>query len=134
MRISDWSSDVCSSDLLWIGAMTWLLLRVVAIGGEAVTELNPYDVADNLRARTRQTQARVLTRTLYVVILLIGVALALMTIPGVRQIGTSLLASAGIGALAIGLAAKPVLGNMLAGLQIALTQPIRIDDVLGIGR
>src|SRR3546814_18606216 len=53
-----------------------------------------------------------------------------MTIPGVRQIGTSLVASAGIGALAIGLAAKPVLGNMLAGLQIALTQPIRIDDVL----
>jgi len=118
------------SAVVWIGAITWLLLRAVAIGGEAVTELNPYDAADNLRARTRQTQARVLTRTAYVVILLVGVALALMTIPGVRQIGTSLLASAGIGALAIGLAAKPVLGNLLAGLQLALTQPIRIDDVL----
>jgi hypothetical protein len=118
------------SAVVWVGAITWLLLRAVAIGGEAVVELNPYDAADNLRARTRLTQARVLTRTLYVVILLIGVALALMTIPGVRQIGTSLLASAGIGALAIGLAAKPVLGNLLAGLQIALTQPIRIDDVL----
>src|SRR3546814_6786954 len=70
------------SAVLWIGAMTWLLLRVVAIGGEAVTELNPYDVADNLRARTRQNQARGLTRTRYVVILLISVALALMTIPG----------------------------------------------------
>jgi small-conductance mechanosensitive channel len=120
------------SAIIWIGSLTWLMLRAVAIGGDAVVELNPYNVADNLRARTRLTQARVLTRTLYVIILLIGVALALMTIPGVRQIGASLLASAGIGALAVGLAAKPVLGNLLAGLQIALTQPIRIDDVLVI--
>src|SRR3546814_16269057 len=110
--------------------MTWLLLRVVAIGGEAVTELNPDDVADNLRARTRQTQARVLTRTLYVVILLIGVALALMTIPGVRQIGPSLLASDGLGALAIGLAAKPVLGNMMAGMPRAPAPRLPSDGVV----
>jgi small-conductance mechanosensitive channel len=53
-----------------------------------------------------------------------------MTIPGVRQLGTSLLASAGLAGLAVGLAAKPVLSNLIAGLQIALTQPIRLDDVV----
>lgn len=119
-----------TSVVLWIGSLTWLALRVVAVAGDAVVELNPYNMADNLHARTLLTRTRVLTRTLYVLILLIGLSLALMTIPGVRQIGTSLLASAGIGALAIGLAARPVLSNLLAGLQLAITQPIRIDDVL----
>jgi len=120
-----------ATGVLWIGAMTWLLLRCVAVAGEAIVQLNPYaDAADNLIARTRLTQARVLTRTLYVVILILGVSIALMTFPSVRQVGTSLLASAGIAGLAIGLAAKPALGNLLAGLQLALTQPIRIDDVL----
>jgi small-conductance mechanosensitive channel len=119
-----------TSGVLWIGAITWLLLRVVSIARDAIIQFNPYDVADNLRARSVLTQSRVLTRTLHMLILLIGVSLALMTFPEVRQIGTSLLASAGIAGLAVGLAAKPVLGNALAGLQIALTQPIRIDDVL----
>jgi small-conductance mechanosensitive channel len=102
----------------------------VSVAGETVVKLNPYDAADNLRARGVLTQTRVLTRTLNVLILLIGVSIALMTFPSVRQVGTSLLASAGIAGLAVGLAAKPVLGNLLAGLQLALTQPIRIDDVL----
>jgi small-conductance mechanosensitive channel len=53
-----------------------------------------------------------------------------LTIPGVRQVGTSLLASAGVAGLAVGFAAKPVLSNLIAGLQIALTQPIRLDDVV----
>ncbi|WP_043113676.1 mechanosensitive ion channel family protein [Solimonas soli] len=118
------------SVVLWIASLTWLALRGVALGGDAVVELNPYNMADNLHARMLLTRTRVLTRTLYVIILLVGLSLALMAIPGVRQIGTSLLASAGIGALAIGLAARPVLGNLLAGLQLAITQPIRIDDVL----
>lgn len=113
-----------------IVAMTIFLLRCVRVAGEAIVAMNPYDAADNLRARSLLTQTKVLTRTLYGVILLIGTSIALMTFPGVRQVGASLLASAGIAGLAVGLAAKPVLGNMLAGLQIALTQPIRIDDVL----
>lgn len=121
-----------TTGVLWIFALTWLLLRAVSLAGETVVRLNPYNAADNLRARRVLTQVRVLTRTLHFLILLVGVSIALMTFPEVRQIGTSLLASAGIAGLAVGLAAKPVLGNLLAGLQIALTQPIRIDDVLVI--
>lgn len=119
-----------ANGVLWIVAITWLLLRWVAVGQAAVLEFNPIDDPDNLIARSRRTQARVLSRALYVVILLIGTAAALMTFPSVRQIGTSLLASAGIAGLAVGLAARPVLSNLLAGIQLALTQPIRIDDVL----
>lgn len=117
-------------NVLWTASATWLALRCVAIARQTVIQRHPYDVADNLRARTVLTQAKVYARTLYVLILLIGVSLILMSFPGVRKFGTSLLASAGIAGLALGLAAKPVLGNLLAGLQIAMTQPIRIDDVL----
>ena len=63
-------------------------------------------------------------------IILLGVSLALMTFPAVRQIGTTLLASAGIMGLVAGIAARPVFGNLIAGLQIALAQPIRLDDVV----
>jgi small-conductance mechanosensitive channel len=88
------------------------------------------DVADNLHARRVLTQARVLGRTASVLIVLLGLAAALMTLPQVRQVGASLLASAGLAGLALGLAAKPVLSNLIAGVQIALTQPIRLDDVV----
>jgi small-conductance mechanosensitive channel len=65
-----------------------------------------------------------------VLIVLLALSMILLTFPNVRQIGTSLLASAGVAGLALGFAAKPVLGNLIAGLQIALTQPIRLDDVV----
>jgi hypothetical protein len=87
-------------------------------------------VADNLEARRVLTQTRVLARIAIGIALFAGLAFILMTFPRARQFGTSLLASAGLSALVIGLAAKSVFGNLLAGLQIALSQPIRIDDVL----
>lgn len=111
-------------------AITWLVVRAVGGVGEAVIRLNPADVGDNLHARRIQTQTRVLARTVMFFVLLIGLASALMTFPGMRQIGTSLLASAGVAGIAAGIAARPVLGNLIAGLQIALTQPIRLDDVV----
>jgi small-conductance mechanosensitive channel len=76
------------------------------------------------------TQVRVLSRTFNVLIVLLALAMILLTFPNVRQIGTSLLASAGVAGLSLGFAAKPVLGNLIAGLQTALTQPIRLDDVV----
>ncbi len=69
-------------------------------------------------------------RGLNIVIVLVGLGAALMTFDSVSKIGTSLLASAGIGGIIIGFAARPVLSNLLAGMQIALTQPLRIDDVV----
>jgi hypothetical protein len=74
----------------------------------------------------------VLARSVMVVIVIIGFGGALMTFPAVRQVGASLLASAGVAGLVAGIAARPVLGNLIAGLQIALSQPIRLDDVVVI--
>jgi small-conductance mechanosensitive channel len=88
------------------------------------------DADDNLSARRIHTQARVLSRTLMMLVVILGVAGALLTIPGMRQVGAGLLASAGLAGLIAGFAAQPILGNLIAGLQIALSQPIRLDDVV----
>jgi small-conductance mechanosensitive channel len=116
--------------LFLIAAFTWLAVRLSTAIAEAVELRYPLDVADNLGARRIQTQTRVLTRTLASIAVLVGISFALLTFPGVRNIGASLLASAGLAGLVVGFAAKPILGNLLAGLQIAVTQPIRIDDVV----
>lgn len=115
-----------------IGAITWLSVRCAAAIGEAIVAAHPLDIADNLHARRIHTQARVLARTVMVLIIIAGVGAALMTFPNVRQIGASLLASAGVAGLVAGIAARPVLGNLIAGLQIAISQPIRLDDVVVI--
>lgn len=118
--------------LLTIGAVTWLAMRLVSAVGQIIILSHPSNIADNLHARRIQTQTRVLTRTVILFIIIFGVAAALITFPSVRQIGAGLLASAGLAGLVVGFAAKPLLGNVLAGLQIALTQPIRLDDVVVI--
>ncbi|BEP60896.1 mechanosensitive ion channel [Variovorax sp. V213] len=116
--------------LLLIAATTWLAARAISGFADGVLAQHPYDVEDNLQARRVLTQTRVLARTAISVVLVAGGAMMLMTFPGARQVGASLLASAGVIGIVAGLAAKPVFSNLIAGLQIALAQPIRIDDVL----
>lgn len=111
-------------------AFTWFGVRCINAIADAIVELNPVDAADNLQARRIQTQTKVLARASTVLIVMIGSGLAMMTLPLLRQIGTSLLASAGVAGLVIGFAARPVLTNLLAGIQLALTQPIRLEDVV----
>ncbi len=113
-----------------IGAATWLSMRLAAAIADAVALRFPVDVADNLHARRIRTQTRVLARSLATLVGVIGFALALLTFPQVRSVGAGLLASAGVVGIVAGIAAKPIFGNLLAGLQIALTQPIRLDDVV----
>lgn len=108
----------------------WLAVRAVRAVEARVVREHPVDVADNLRARKVQTQAKVISGIAQGAFMLLGAGLALMTIPGIRQIGATLLASAGVVGLVAGFAAKPVFGNLIAGLQLALAQPIRLDDVV----
>lgn len=88
------------------------------------------DVADNLLARKHVTQAHILKRALETLIIIVTVAAALMSFESVRQYGVSLFASAGAAGLIVGLAARPLFANLIAGVQIAMTQPIRVDDAL----
>jgi len=118
------------TSLLLIVSITWIAVALTSAIGEVIVKLNPVLEDEWKKARRVETQTRFLVRGLNVVIVLVGVGTALMTFDSVRQIGTSLLASAGIGGIIIGFAARPVLSNLLAGMQIALTQPFRIDDVL----
>jgi small-conductance mechanosensitive channel len=111
-------------------ALTWLVQRAVRGAAEAVLARYPVAVEDNLLARRVHTQTRVLTRSLMAGVGLLGLAAVLMTFPEVRAVGASLLASAGLAGLVVGMAARPVLSNLIAGVQLALTQPIRLDDVL----
>ena len=85
---------------------------------------------DNLAARKYVTQMRVLRRTAQIVLALLTAAAVLSTFEEVRRFGVSLFASAGAAGLVLGFAARPVLANLIAGVQIALTQPIRIGDVV----
>jgi small-conductance mechanosensitive channel len=118
--------------LTMIALLTLLAVRSVAGVGDAIIAANPLNTKDNLHARRIHTQTRVLVRSVMTIIVMIGIASMLMMFPNVRQVGTSLLASAGVAGLIAGMAARPVLGNMIAGLQIALSQPIRLDDVVVI--
>lgn len=116
--------------LLLVVSVTWVAVRCTSAIGDAIVHLNPADEHRWQYARKVETQTRFLVRALIVLIVLVGLGAALMTFDTVRQLGAGLLASAGIGGIILGFAARPVLGNLLAGVQIALTQPFRIDDVL----
>lgn len=113
-----------------IAAVAWALVRVIATLERRLLRRYSIEVADNLAARRVHTQARVVSRSLMTLVVILAIAAALLTIPGARQIGAGLVASAGLVGLVAGLAAQPILGNLIAGLQIAITQPIRIDDVV----
>lgn len=115
---------------LLIAGMGLLLVRLVYVLEDALLHRVQLDVADNLRARKIHTQFRILRRVLALAIWLLTGAAILLQFDGFRQFGRGLLASAGIASLVIGFAAQRTLGNLIAGFQIAVTQPIRLDDVV----
>ncbi len=116
--------------LALVGAATWLGVRCVRAVADTVVEINPDTAATNIDARRIRTQAKVLAHSASAMIILVGLGLAFSTMPLMRQIGTTFLASAGVAGLVLGFAAKPLLGNLLAGMQLALTQAIRLGDVV----
>jgi len=113
-----------------IAAVAWLAIVMIDVFDDLVAHRYTITVADNLAARRIQTQVQVLRHIAAVVIIVITVAIMLMTFPSIRHVGESLFASAGLAALVAGLAARTTLTNLLAGFQIAITQPIRLEDVV----
>jgi small-conductance mechanosensitive channel len=116
--------------LATICLLGWTALTALHIAADLYLMRFRLDVEDNLLARKHVTQVRVLQRVLEVVIVLVTVGFALMTFDAVRQFGVTLFASAGVAGIVAGLAARPVLSNFLAGVQLAVAQPIRIDDAV----
>ena len=116
--------------LLTIVTIAWTLIALTRFLGAQLLSRHPPSPEGDLEFRKIRTRVLLVERLLNVLIVLLSAAAVLMTIPRIRTIGESLLASAGVAGLVIGLAARPLLTNMIAGIQIALTQPIRIDDVV----
>jgi small-conductance mechanosensitive channel len=118
------------ASLVLIGAVGFVLYQVVSAVETAVLGQFRIDVRDNLEARKVYTQVKVLKKIATVVIVIFTVAMMLMVFDSVRQLGTSILASAGVLGIIVGFAAQKSIATVLAGFQIAMTQPIRLDDVV----
>ncbi len=118
------------SSILLIVTVAWVLIQAVNLGEKAVLAEFDINASDNLHARKVYTQTHVLAKTLYVVIGIFTVASVLMLFEEVRRFGTSLLASAGVIGIIAGFAAQKTIANLFAGFQLAMTQPIRLDDVV----
>ena len=118
------------SSLVLIGLVGWLLIAFVSLLDAYVDEAFPVEVDDNLEARRIHTRFRVLRRLFVMLTVILCAVAALMTFPGMRALGTGLLASAGIVGIVVGIAARPTVETLIAGIQLAWTQPIRLDDVV----
>ena len=127
------AAGVVRQGVIFLGiiGLGWLVVALTLVGEDVATERFPEEV-DDLEARQVRTQLTVLQRFGSIMVWLIAVAIALLTIPGVQPLAASLLAGAGVMGIVLGVAAGPLIGNLIAGIQIALTQPIKIGDVVVI--
>lgn len=115
---------------LLILTLGWMLIGASDMWAIVYLRRFNMEAEDNLVARKHITQTRILQRVAALLIAVITLGLALLTIAEVRQWGMSLLASAGVVGIIAGFALQPLLTNMIAGVQIATDQPIRLDDAV----
>jgi small-conductance mechanosensitive channel len=113
-----------------IALIGWISIRAVDLVAARYLQRYRLEIEENFLARKHVTQVRVFKRVIDTVIVIVAVSTALMTFESVKQYGVSLFASAGAAGLVVGLAARPLLSNLIAGVQIAVTQPIRIEDAV----
>jgi len=116
--------------LCFIASVAWLIIRFTSVLDDLILSRYQIEIRDNLQARKIQTQLQIFKKIVTVVVAILALAMMLMTFDKVRQLGASMLASAGIIGIIVGLAAQRTIATLLAGIQIAITQPIRADDVV----
>jgi len=126
----EWVSHLAHAvGLALIAAIGWRGIKMVRAVESYIGIRHPVQ-GDNLLSRQLGTQVQVLRHIATFGIVVLTIAIMLMTFPNIRHLGESLFASAGLAAIVGGLAARSTLSNLLAGIQIALTQPIRLEDVV----
>lgn len=108
----------------------WLAIAIIGFARDAVNARSDVTRVDNLTARRKRTRTGILARIAGFVVIVLTIGAMLLSIPSVRSIGVTLMASAGLAGLAVGAAAQPALKNLIAGIQMAFTEPIRLDDVV----
>ncbi|MEN8202839.1 MAG: mechanosensitive ion channel domain-containing protein [Bacteroidota bacterium] len=117
-------------NLLIIISITWLLCSLLSLGRAIILIGYDLDQKDNLKARKVYTQLRLIERILIFLLIVIAIAIGLMTFEDIRNVGVGLFASAGVAAIILGFSAQKLIATVIAGFQIAISQPIRIDDVV----
>ena len=126
-----WRQSVLhATGVLAIAAVGWAIVATIRLYGDVAVARHRLDVEDNLLARQFGTRVDILTRVVVTLVIIVTVGMILMTFPEIRALGTTVLASAGVAGIIVGLAARPIFENLVAGVQLAITQPIRIDDVV----
>jgi small-conductance mechanosensitive channel len=113
-----------------IASVGWAIVILAELTGDIIFSRYTLDAPDNLTARRIRTQTQVLQRIAILTVCIVTAAVMLMTFPAVRHVGMSLLASAGLAGLIVGMAARSTLSNLIAGIQVAISQPIRIEDAV----
>jgi small-conductance mechanosensitive channel len=113
-----------------IAAIAWLVVLVIEVISDVVTGRYRIDVEDNLAARRIQTQFQMVHRVAIFLVTVVTLAVMLMTFPAIKHIGMSILASAGVASLIVGVSMKDTLANLIAGVQIAFAQPFRLGDAV----
>ncbi|MCP5197183.1 MAG: mechanosensitive ion channel [Gammaproteobacteria bacterium] len=116
--------------LINIAAIGWLLVRLTSVAEDIMHQHYLVNIKDSLGARRVRTQFQMVRRIVVIVVQILALSVMMMTFPKIRELGAGLLASAGVAGIVIGVAARPFLENLIAGIQIGLTQPIRIEDVV----
>lgn len=114
----------------FIASVTWILIEVIHFFKQKLLEKYNTQTEDNLESRKRHTQINILQKVFVFILVLVSMGLILMSIESVREIGMGLFASAGVAGIVIGLSAQKVVGALLAGIQIAITQPFRLEDAV----
>ncbi|MES3630179.1 MAG: mechanosensitive ion channel family protein [Longimonas sp.] len=115
---------------LFVVGIAWLLVAGIHAIEDLIADRFSIDEADNLRARKVVTQTRLLRRIAIIVISVVALGIILFEYETFRSLGTGLLASAGVVGIVVGFAAQRTIGTIVAGFQVAFTQPIRVDDVV----
>ena len=129
------ATDTFLTQVITIGiivAAAWWAIEAAEATEVAIRAGSDFDEADNRRARQNVTRAVILRRAVTVLVVIVGAAAILLTFDGARTIGASLLASAGVISIVLGVAAQSTLGNLIAGVQIAFTEILKLDDVVVI--
>lgn len=133
LQLSDYLQNTTIQTIkraLIISLSAWILIEFVRIIKRRL--LKRFDISneDNLKHRKLQTQVNILEKVIVYLIVIIGVGLILLSIDSIREIGIGIFASAGVVGIIIGLSAQKIVGALLAGIQIAITQPFRVDDAV----
>ncbi|HKH60756.1 MAG TPA: mechanosensitive ion channel domain-containing protein [Flavitalea sp.] len=117
-------------EILLIMSFAWILIRCIQVVQEYVLARYDINKADNLRERKIRTQLQFIRRIIVGLIVILTVAAVLLTFSSLRKVGAGLLTGVGLSGIIIGFAAQRSISNLLAGFQIAFTQPIRINDAV----